>query len=65
MSFICAAMSGVGDIVQAKRERERLRPGQSQNSPAAAASRRRGHEKLGWAPTLSGACQESGAGDKE
>ena len=38
MSFICAAMSGVGAIVQAKRERERererLRPGQSQNSPA-------------------------------
>ena len=70
MSFICAAMSGVGAIVQAKREREApARPESEQ--PGVVASRRRGHEKLGWAPsTLSGdrgqeaAGQESGAGDK-
>ena len=46
MSFICAAMSGVGAIVQAKRERERerLRPGRSENSPAAG-----GGVKKSWA----------------
>ena len=52
MSFICAAMSGVGAIVQAKREAP-ARPESEQ--PGVVASRRRGHEKLGWAPsTLSG-----------
>ena len=60
MNFICAAMSGVGAIVQAKRERERerererLRPGRRQSSPAAG-----GGVKKSWAG-LPAHCQETG-----
>ena len=46
MNFICAAMSGVGAIVQAKRERERER-GSGQAGVRAARQQEAGSRKAG------------------
>ena len=71
MSFICAGMSEVGAIVQAKRERER-----GSDEAGVRTARRSGQQEAGsrkaglGSRTLSGdrgqeaAGQESGAGDK-